>query len=96
VSGKWELAAEGVPKLTVDFVQEEAALSGKMVTPFGVFDFTGGSVTANQVDFEMTLSVAGQEIDLYISGTVEGDTMRGTIVQDTSGSVEFTAKRIPG
>jgi imidazolonepropionase-like amidohydrolase len=96
VSGKWELAAEGVPKLTVDFVQEEAALSGKMVTPFGVFDFTGGSVTANQIDFEMTLSVAGQEIDLYISGTVEGDTMRGTIVQDTSGSVEFTAKRIPG
>jgi len=96
VSGKWELTAEGVPKLTVDFVQEEAALSGKMVTPFGVFDFTGGSVTANQVDFEMTLSVGGQEIDLYISGTVEGDTMRGTIVQDTSGSVEFTAKRIPG
>jgi hypothetical protein len=44
----------------------------------------------------MTLSVAGQEIDLYISGTVEGDTMRGTIVQDTEGSVEFTAKRIPG
>jgi len=96
VSGKWDIAAEGVPKLTVDFVQEEAALSGKMVTPFGVFDFTGGSVSGNQVDFEMTLSVAGQEIDLYISGTVEGDTMRGTIVQDTEGSVEFTAKRIPG
>jgi imidazolonepropionase-like amidohydrolase len=96
VSGKWELAAEGVPKLTVDFVQEETALSGKMVTPFGVFDFTGGSVSANQVDFEMTISVGGQEISLYISGTVEGDTMRGTIVQDTEGSVEFTAKRIPG
>jgi hypothetical protein len=96
VSGKWEFAAEGVPKLTVDFVQEEAALSGKMVTPFGVFDFTGGSVSVNQVDFEMTISVGGQEIDLYISGTVEGDTMRGTIVQDTEGSTEFTAKRIPG
>jgi len=96
VSGKWELTAQGVPNLTVDFVQEEAGLSGKMVTPFGVFDFTGGSVTANQVEFEMTLSVAGQEIDLYISGTVDGDTMRGTIVQDTSGSTEFTAKRIPG
>ncbi len=96
VSGKWELEAEGVPKLTVDFIQEETALSGKMVTPFGVFEFTGGSVAANQVYFEMAISVGGQEISLYISGTVEGDTMRGTIVQDTEGSVEFTAKRIPG
>jgi hypothetical protein len=96
VSGKWEIAAEGVPKLTVDFIQEETALSGKMVTPFGVFDFTGGSVSANQVYFEMSISVGGQEISLYISGTVEGETMRGTIVQDTEGSMEFTAKRIPG
>ena len=44
----------------------------------------------------MTLSVGGQDIDLYISGTVEGDTIRGTIVKGTEGSMEFTAKRIPG
>ena len=47
VTGKWDITAEGAPKLTVEYLQEEADLSGKMVTPFGVFDFTGGSVSGN-------------------------------------------------
>jgi hypothetical protein len=96
VSGKWEIITEGLPKFTVEFSQEEADLSGKMVTPFGVFDFTGGSVSGKDISYEMNISVGGQEIDLYISGTVEGDTVRGTIVQGTAGSSEYTAKRIPG
>jgi hypothetical protein len=96
VTGKWEIAAEGIPKLTVEFSQEEGVLSGKMVTPFGVFDFTGGSVSGNEIYYEMNIAVGGQDIDLYISGTVEGDTIRGSIVQGTSGSTEYTSKRIPG
>lgn len=97
VSGKWEIdIPEAGLKLTIDFVQEEAALAGKLTTPFGVFDFTGGTVYANQVYFEIDLSVGGQEIDLYFSAVVEGDKMTGTVVQGTEGSTEFTAKRIPG
>ena len=79
----------------MDFAQEEASLSGKMTTPFGAFDFTGGSVSADQVYFEVNASVGGQDIDLYFSATVTGDTMRGTAVQGTSGSTEFTGKRNP-
>jgi len=96
ITGRWEISAEGIPKLTVDFLQEDAALSGKLTTPFGIFDFTGGTVSGKDIYFEMTLAVGGQSIDLYFSAAVEGETMRGTIVQGTSGSSEFTAKRIPG
>jgi hypothetical protein len=97
VTGKWEFTlAQGGFKFTVDFSQEEAALSGKMISPFGAFDFTGGVVSGNDLSFDMTLSAGGQEIDLFFSATVDGDTMRGTVVQGTAGSDEFTAKRIPG
>jgi len=97
VTGKWEISIEEAGlKLTMDFVQEEAALSGKLTTPFGVFDFSGGTVSGNQVYFEMNLSVGGQEIDLYFTGEVEGDKMTGSVVQGAEGSSEFTAKRIPG
>jgi imidazolonepropionase-like amidohydrolase len=97
VSGKWEVSIEEAGlKLTVDFVQEEAALSGKMTTPFGAFDFSGGTVSGNEVYFEMTISAGGQEIDLYFSAIVEGDKMTGTVIQGTEASTEFTAKRIPG
>jgi len=96
ISGRWELAVpEAGLKLTADFAQEEGGLSGKMTTPFGAFDFTGGSVSANEIYFEMNFSVAGQDIDLYFSAAVTGDTMRGTVVQGTQGSTEFTGKRNP-
>jgi hypothetical protein len=97
VSGKWEISIEEAGlKLTVDFVQEEAALSGQMTTPFGNFDFSRGTVSGNEVYFEMSIAVGGQDIDLYFSAIVEGDKMTGTVVQGTEGSTEFTAKRIPG
>jgi hypothetical protein len=97
ITGKWEITIEEAGmKLTMDFVQEEAALSGKLTTPFGVFDFSGGTVSGNQVYFEMNLAVGGQDIDLYFTGEVEDDRMTGSVVQGTEGSTEFTAKRIPG
>jgi hypothetical protein len=98
VTGKWEFLIEAGPgtmKLTVDFIQEEASLSGTITSPLGISDFTGGSVAGNEIYFEMILSVGGQEIDLYFSAVVEGDTMEGTVVQGTAGSAEFTGKRIP-
>jgi len=96
VSGRWELSMpEASLTLTADFTQEEGSLSGKMTTPYGVFDFTGGTVSADQIFFELNFSVAGQDIDLYFSATVTGDTMRGTAVQGTQGSTEFTGKRNP-
>ncbi len=97
VSGRWEITIPDAGfKVTSDLVQEEAGLSGKMTLPFGLFDFTGGTVSGNQIYFEMNISVGGQDIDLYFSATVTGDSMTGTVIQGTQGSSEFTAKRIPG
>jgi hypothetical protein len=98
VTGKWELSIEGQMgmRLTIDFSQEEAALSGKLITPFGAFDFTGGVVSGKDVSFEISISVGGQDIDLFFLATVEGEKMRGSVVQGGAETAEFTAKRIPG
>jgi Amidohydrolase family len=97
VTGKWEMTLEGMGmKATVEFMQEEAALTGKMTLPFGAFEFTGGAVSGKTFSFEVTLSAGGQDIDLFVSGSVEGERMTGTVVQGGAGSAEFTAKRIPG
>jgi imidazolonepropionase-like amidohydrolase len=96
VSGKWELNIESAGlKMQTDFVQDEALLSGKMTTPFGVFDFSGGSVSGKEIYFEMTINAGGQIIDLYFTAMVSGDTMEGSVVQGTQGSMEFRGKRIP-
>lgn len=96
VAGHWEISIPDAGlNLTADFVQEEGDLSGKISTPFGIFDFTGGTVSADQIYFEMSISAGGQDIDLYFSATVTGDTMRGTAIQGAEGSAEFTGKRNP-
>ncbi|MFQ6052126.1 MAG: amidohydrolase family protein [Candidatus Hydrothermarchaeota archaeon] len=98
VTGRWELSVEtgmGAMTMTVEFFQEGSSLSGKMTTQFGVFEFTEGTVSGNEISFDMVISVAGQEIDLYFSAMVENDTMTGTVIQGTMGSAEFTGKRIP-
>jgi hypothetical protein len=97
VTGKWEISIEEAGlKLTMDFVQEESSLSGRLTTPFGVFDFSGGTVSGNQIYFEMNLAVGGQDIELFFTGVVEDDRITGSVVQGTEGATEFTAKRIPG
>jgi hypothetical protein len=96
VSGKWELNVEAAGlKLQVEFKQEEAALAGVMTTPFGAFDFSGGTVSGKEIYFEMSISVGGEPIDLYFTATVSGDTMEGSVVQGSQGSMEFRGKRIP-
>ncbi len=96
VSGRWEVnIPEAGLKMNLDLTQEEGGLSGKLTTPFGLFDFTGGTVSGNQIYFEMNLNAGGQTIDLYFSAVVTGDSMSGSVVQGTQGSSEFTAKRIP-
>ena len=96
ISGKWELSLPNGLRIITEFSQEEASFSGKMTTPFGAFDFTGGVISGNEISFEMNVSVGGESLDLYFSAIVEGDTMRGTVVQGTMGSAEFSGKRIPG
>jgi hypothetical protein len=96
ISGKWDLSLPNGLRIITEFSQEEASFSGKMTTPFGAFDFTGGVISGNEISFEMNVSVGGENLDLYFSAIVEGDTMRGTVVQGTMGSAEFSGKRIPG
>lgn len=96
ISGRWEIVLEQADlKFTAEFSQEEGGLSGKLSLPFGVFDFSGGTVSGNEIYWEMTITPGGQQIELYFSAKVEGDTMKGTAVQGSAGSMEFHGKRSP-
>jgi len=98
ISGKWEFEIQsemGTFTMTAEFKQEEATFSGKLITQFGTFEFSEGIISGNEISFDVTLSIGGQDIELSFSGTVEGDTMSGTVIQGSMGSAEFTARRIP-
>lgn len=96
-SGKWELTVEGGMgmKITLDIVQEESALSGKMASQYNQSEFMDGTISGNQVTIPITINAMGRTVEIYVSGVVEGDTMSGSISFGAMGSAEFSGKRIP-
>jgi hypothetical protein len=97
VSGKWEITVEGGMgmKITLEVVQEESTLSGKMTSQYNQSEFTDGTVSGNEISLVITINAMGRTVDIYVSGVVEGDTISGTIAFGAMGSAEFTGKRIP-
>jgi hypothetical protein len=50
-------------------------------------------MTGNQIRLTATIDMGGQSIEAVITGTIEGDSMRGTMMMGAMGSFEFTGTR---
>jgi hypothetical protein len=68
-------------------------ITGTLGTPMGTVAIKSGRVNGNQLRLTATVDMGGESIDAIISGTIEGDSMRGTIVMGAMGSFEFTGTR---
>ncbi len=96
VSGKWQLTSEGprgTQTSTITFQQEGTALSGRIETRMGWLPFEGGSVEGNTITFKIVRSMGERSMEMTYSGTVEGDTITGTM-STPRGETPWTAKRV--
>jgi hypothetical protein len=59
----------------------------------GSFAVKSGRVNGNQVRLTTTVDMGGESIDAIITGTIEGDSMRGAMVMGAMGSFDFTGTR---
>ena len=80
----------GTPTLT--FKQDGEKLTGKYEGQLGNADLTG-TVKGNAITFTFTVDVQGQQAPVTYKGTVEKNTMKGSL--DIAGMVNgtFTATR---
>ena len=96
VTGKWELTSEsprGTQTSTITFEQEGAVLKGAIETRMGSLPFEGGSVEDNTITFTIVRSMGERTMEMTYSGTVEGDTITGTMTTPR-GETPWTAKRV--
>ncbi|HQR37948.1 MAG TPA: amidohydrolase family protein [Blastocatellia bacterium] len=100
VSGTWNLTVVtpgGNQDVTLTLTQSGTSFTGSMANAmFGTTDVKEGTVSGNKVSFSATVSVGGTSIDTTFNGTVEGDSMSGTVAVSGQGTVEFTGKRPRG
>ncbi len=98
MTGKWTFtvsAPEGPQPASADLTQAaDGTLSGSVSTMYGNSTITKGSVTGNQFTFTFLLDLGQGPTDIVFSGTIEGNTVKGT-VSALGQDFEFTGTR-PG
>ncbi len=90
VTGEWAFTVttdQGGGSPTLTFKQEGEKLTGKYSGQLGAADLTG-SVKGNAITFTFTVDVQGQQAPVTYKGTVEKNTMKGTL--DIAGMVNGT------
>ncbi|MBV9957512.1 MAG: insulinase family protein [Acidobacteria bacterium] len=97
VGGTWALTITGpsgntIPA-TLNIKQDGNNISGTVESQLGVSDLKPTTLNGNKFDTTLTLNMGGQTIDAQVSGTVEGDTMKGTITIPQFPELPFTGKR---
>ena len=82
VTGKWSFTVEtgqGSGNPTLTFKQDGEKLTGHYSSQtLGEADFTG-TVKGNAIQFTFNANAQGTEIDVAYAGTVDGNTMKGTV-----------------
>ena len=95
VTGEWAFNVttdQGGGTPTITFKQDGEKLTGKYAGQLGNSDLTG-TVKGSDITFNFTVDVQGQQAPVTYKGTVEKNTMKGTL--DIAGMVNgtFTATK---
>jgi hypothetical protein len=95
VTGTWSFQVEtgaGTGTPTMTFKQEGEKLSGHYSGQLGEAPLTG-TVKGNAINFAIDVDVQGTALHIVYSGTVEKDSMKGTVKLGDFGDGTFTAKK---
>ena len=95
VSGDWEITSEtprGTMTRNITFKQEGSVLTGSIETQNGSLPIQKGTVEGNKISFTIVMSRGDRSFEMTYTGTVDGDTCKGTF-QTPRGEVPWTGKR---
>jgi len=95
-SGTWSLVVQspqGEITSQLTLAKDGEQITGTLGTPMGNVAIKSGRMNGNQMRLTATIDAGGQMVDATIIGTIEGDSMRGSIVMGAMGSFEFTGTR---
>jgi hypothetical protein len=96
LTGTWLLQVEtgaGGGSPTFTFKQTGDKLEGTYEGTFGKSDNVKGTVSGNKVQWSFTADAQGTQLTIEYKGTVEKDTMNGTVALGEFGEGTFTGKR---
>ena len=95
-SGSWSLviqSPQGDINAQLTLSKDGDQIGGTLGTPMGNIAIKSGRVNGNQLRLTATVEMAGQSVDSIITGTIEGDSIRGSISMGAMGTFDFSGTR---
>jgi len=95
-SGTWSLtiqSPQGEINAQLTLARDGEQISGTLSSHMGNVAVKSGRMNGNQIRLTATIDAGGQSVDATLTGTIEGDSIRGSIVMGAMGSFEFTGTR---
>lgn len=93
VTGKWELTMQAMGQnvpITLDLKQEGDKVSGELSAGLlGKGAVENGKVTGNKFTGNAKMSFQGQQLNLKITGTIDGENMKGSVDTGFPGAPAF-------
>ena len=68
-------------------------LSGTLNTPLGDGTISGGTYSDTELNTTVSISFQGMPVSAQINGTIEGDSIKGTVNTGMLGSLNFSGTR---
>jgi len=95
-TGEWALVVrtpQGETNARLSLRKEGDQIIGTLSGQQGTTDIKNAKVNGNELRFSASMPMGGDTVDLTVSGTIEGDSIRGMIVMPALGSFNFTGTR---
>jgi len=96
-AGTWTLEITGpagntIPA-TLSIKQDGSKISGTVTSQLGESELKPTTLNGSDFDATLVLNMGGQAIDAQVTGTVEGESIKGTIALPNFPALPFTGKR---
>ncbi len=81
--------------VTLNVTQSGTSLTGTTSSQVGSADIRQGTINGNRFNFSVSVNTASGEMAVVFSGTVQGNSMSGSVEIAGMGSMDFTGLKNP-
>lgn len=93
IAGTWNLTVaspQGDLPITMTLKNDNGAISGTIESPFGQGSINGGTTSGGKVVLPIQITVQGNPLQLTLNGTIENNSMKGSLQSSVPGFPELT------
>jgi len=95
-SGTWNLTIETPQSdvsATLTLKKDGDQITGSLTSPMGTVPVKSGTINGKELRLTLTVEMGGQSMEVVMTGTIEGDSIKGSVLLGAEGAFPFSGTR---